>query len=61
MKNAEAELVGKNLTEVNIKAALEKEFAAFKFRSDYRVTREYICEVTQNLVMRNLMNQRGEA
>ena len=62
LKKAEEKLQGKELTEENVNLALEEQFADFSIKTDYRASQEYLKEVTQNLLRKNLLGiQEGGA
>ncbi|MCK5685587.1 FAD binding domain-containing protein [bacterium] len=55
LTGVENALIGKELTESALREALKKEFENVKIRDDFRVSKGYICEVTENLIVKNLM------
>ena len=55
LKGVEEALIGKELTEDILRKALKEEFGKIKIKNDFRVSKGYITEVTENLIVKHLM------
>lgn len=55
LTGAERELTGRKVSEEVLRKALKSGLEQVKFRKDFRVSKEYISEVTENIIVKNLL------
>ncbi len=57
LKGVENALLGKELNEETLRKAIKEDLENVKIRKDFRVSKGYICEITENLIVKNLMKE----